>query len=874
MKRFGLPSVCIGLLLLLLCLGTLDVLAINTDGFPAQAELIYPLPDGTALAVVSSDGEDTVVTGYNPDSGETLYTTPLGWLYDECFPVGDRLAFTHQEIQFDPGTNTFRYSLQILAVNLQSGIPSERVDLRDIQASVGRVAITETRIAVIDNGASHTVRLYTADGTPVTTLQTPWENLTIEGTDRETLFLSHSESDSLYTMEIGGDASSVRPPLPITGVSKPLILAKEGLLLTANGVYSYDPAAGTARPGLSLPVSLATLHSGRIFLLSGVSLYVADASDFTILFSSDTDADTLSLCVNGRGLWRLAAGTGGGQLRFLSNNELFPPEAEALSGDLYATPDRAALESLWKLASQGLPATGDALFSRRPSLAAPYDAGQLNTLTFEQTDGLLNLCRTLAGLPPLDADTAGSAAAQYGAALLSANPTVLLNGRRPDGMSESFYDSGLHALQDASAFFLSADYPLNGLIPSLFYATNAEFHARLLHPSASAFRLGMAPSGEDSVTALLSVDVDPGRGYARQFYSWPSHGAFPLEFARPLSDWLVMLNPDSLRVREEALAVTLTDKTGESWPSGVTLQKDTLFIAPPDDLREGDAYDVFIEGLERPNGTPVTLSLRFEFLRLIRVFPENITLYREDSTPLGTHLSPITTDLTLTVGERFTLVCYLLPKNTTETDLSITSNRPGVLRVEKDGTVTALNAGEALLTIEAAGGLTANVPVTVSEKSVPPDPPPGPAPSGGIESDVYKIDRAAGFIYNLEPSTTVAQFKKNLRYTGVISVRRPDGNTAPSAVGTGCIVELTREGQVVERLTALVFGDVTGEGNVNTRDLQTLRNHLLRKTLLEDAFLRAADTNHDSRISSLDILIITRYHLYRENVPKTDILRG
>ena len=873
MKRWGLPPICAGLLLLLLCLGTLNTLATGADEFPPFAESIYAIPDNPALAVVSLDGESTVITGYEPDSGETLYTTSLGWRHDECFPVGNRLVFVRQDTQFDFETLTFRYYLQTVAVSLHDGSQSNRVDLWDVQTSPGRVAITETRIAVIDNAASHTVRLYSADGVLITTLQTPWDNLTMEGTEGSTLFLSHSESDALYTMEIGGDASSVQPPLPLDGVSKPLLLAGDGLLLTANGIYFYDPAAGTARPGLSLPVSLAALRDGRVYFLSGISLYVADTAALAILYSADTDGDARSLCVNGQGIWRLVAGTGGGELRFLSNNDLFPPEAEALSGDLYAVPDRGALESLWKQAAQGLPSEKDALFSRLPSLTAPYDTGQLDPLALEQAGGMLNLCRTLAGLRPLDADAPGSAAAQYGAALLAANPTVLLNGRRPDGMTEAFYDGGLRALQDANAFFLNADYPLNGLIPALFYATAAEFHAGFFHPTAATFRLGLAPSGADSVTALLSVDADLSRSHERQFYSWPSHGAFPLEFARPLSDWLVMLDPNRIRVREDSLAATLTDQTGESWPAGVTLAEDTLYIAPPTDLRDGDCYDLFIEGLERPDGTPVTLSLRFEFLRLIRVYPESVTLYRRDSTPLGSALSPLTTDLTLTVGETFTLVCYLLPKNTTETELTITSNRPGILRVGSDGTVTAQNAGEALLTIGAAGGLTAHLPVTVLEKSVPPpDPPPGPSPGGRIESDVYGIDRAAGFIYNLEPSTTAAQFKKNLRYSGVITVKRPEGNAISSAVGTGCIVELTREGQVVDRLTALVFGDVTGEGNVNTRDMQALRGHILRKSILEGAFFRAADANHDSRISSLDILIVTRYHLYRERVPKIDIL--
>ena len=57
----------------------------------------------------------------------------------------------------------------------------------------------------------------------------------------------------------------------------------------------------------------------------------------------------------------------------------------------------------------------------------------------------------------------------------------------------------------------------------------------------------------------------------------------------------------------------------------------------------------------------------------------------------------------------------------------------------------------------------------------------------------------------------------------------------------------------------VIYGDVTGEGNINSRDITALFNHLLGKESLIGSYLIASDVNHDNIVDNADLLLIERY---------------
>ena len=132
----------------------------------------------------------------------------------------------------------------------------------------------------------------------------------------------------------------------------------------------------------------------------------------------------------------------------------------------------------------------------------------------------------------------------------------------------------------------------------------------------------------------------------------------------------------------------------------------------------------------------------------------------------------------------------------------------------------------------------------------------------GILSEYYHVDRSQGYITGIAPGTPVSK---------LLNVCVPgDLNASGQTVGTGTVIS---NGNL--SLTAIVAGDLNGDGQVNPMDRVILIRHLAEWEGYEaNTFCyAAADLNGDGNVNAMDRVILVR-HLASwegyETLPKLD----
>ncbi|MHB1452908.1 MAG: dockerin type I domain-containing protein [Saccharofermentanales bacterium] len=139
-----------------------------------------------------------------------------------------------------------------------------------------------------------------------------------------------------------------------------------------------------------------------------------------------------------------------------------------------------------------------------------------------------------------------------------------------------------------------------------------------------------------------------------------------------------------------------------------------------------------------------------------------------------------------------------------------------------------------------------------------------------LSSKVYKL--AGGSMSGIATSTTVTSLKASIKATvGDLKVFGRDGAeiTGAVTVGTGSIVKLFYKGVVFEEYMVVVYGDLNGEGKVNSTDLTILRSHILKSKSIASAYLAAADVNQDGKVNSTDLTIMKRHILRIKTISQT-----
>lgn len=119
----------------------------------------------------------------------------------------------------------------------------------------------------------------------------------------------------------------------------------------------------------------------------------------------------------------------------------------------------------------------------------------------------------------------------------------------------------------------------------------------------------------------------------------------------------------------------------------------------------------------------------------------------------------------------------------------------------------------------------------------------------------------SGYISKINIQTEVASIKTSLENMGA-SVTIQDNNAkevTSGIIGTG--YKITINGSNSETLEAIVYGDASGDGKINSLDLLKIQKHILKSATLSGAKLSASDTSRDGKVNALDLLKVQKYIL-------------
>jgi len=138
------------------------------------------------------------------------------------------------------------------------------------------------------------------------------------------------------------------------------------------------------------------------------------------------------------------------------------------------------------------------------------------------------------------------------------------------------------------------------------------------------------------------------------------------------------------------------------------------------------------------------------------------------------------------------------------------------------------------------------------------------------------VQTSSNLIYGLEPGTTKQQFTSNLvQVTAGYSLL-----FSPETIGTGTRVTVRKDadGIAIAAYTILIFGDVNGDGNIDTADAGSIvdyENFLVEWDPAENAaVLKAADLNGDGNVDTIDAGLIVDVENFLLTVNQTTGLAG
>ncbi|MBE0418491.1 MAG: hypothetical protein IBX63_12125 [Coriobacteriia bacterium] len=281
-------------------------------------------------------------------------------------------------------------------------------------------------------------------------------------------------------------------------------------------------------------------------------------------------------------------------------------------------------------------------YSVPPSTKSPYATGTVRPEFLQDGLRTLNFARYLAGLPhDVVLNSTRIDTAQHGAVLLAAS-NFSHTPDKPADMSQSFYDTGLVSTSVSnigSGYKDLVSFQL-GCLADNSSASNLlrVGHRRwLLNPDMMTTGMGFAEASS-RYTTTYALDRSRSETVEYGAITWPSAGAFPVEYFGAKTPWSITLNPARYDWDTSGHKVTLrrisnnqtwtftakhTDTTGHFFNfDNRRIGVGNVFVFRPDPdsitYNPGDEFEITLSGGVYWKGTksPANVTYRTRFMSL------------------------------------------------------------------------------------------------------------------------------------------------------------------------------------------------------------------------------------------------------------------
>ena len=254
-------------------------------------------------------------------------------------------------------------------------------------------------------------------------------------------------------------------------------------------------------------------------------------------------------------------------------------------------------------------------------------------------------------------------------------------------------------------------------------------------------------------------------------------------------------------------------------------------------------------------------------------------------------------NLTLQEGESYNLKATIYPEDATNKNITFDSENNDIATVNQSGKITAIKEGTTKITVTSQESQNAqndenkqrekntknnviqqsdsnnliqkSVEVKVIKK---------------LTEDELKFDESltiqgniiSGFNYN---NMTAENIKNYITTIYEIKIENYSGEIIENnqLVGTGSKIKIIRTTQTnnttetIAEYTVVLYGDVNGDGKINSVDLLVLQRHILEIQTIDEIFQKAGNINKNGRKpTSVDLLLIQRHILGLQIINQRD----